>query len=115
MNTQKNITMTKETIFRLLVPLDLALDLNRLLISSKENKLGEKWERYNLNVFITGFVNLEGGKVFQQECYSTNNLPLGMVKDFIVQISSFDEKTNPEILHGFTKQLSETFFKELVS
>ncbi len=114
MNTH-NITMTKETVFRLLVPLDLALDLNRLLVSSKENNWGEKWRPYNINVFITGFVNLEGKKVFQTECYSTNSLPVGTVKDFIVQVSSFDEKTNPEILHGFTRHLSETFFKEFVS
>lgn len=107
--------MTKETVFRLLVPLDLALDLNRLLLYARENIFGEKWERYNINVFITGFVNLEGKKVFQQECYSTNNLPLATVADFIVQVSSFDEKTNPEILHSFVRQLSETFFKQLVS
>lgn len=113
MDTQN--TIKKETIFRLFIPKESALDLNRFLDASRKNNFDEKWKRYNIQVFIVGFVNLEGGKIFHPECFSTNTLPVDTVKEFIVQISSLDEKTNDQILHGFVKQLSENLFKEFVS
>lgn len=106
------ITQRKKTVIELVIPKKYALQINKVLIASNNKKFGQRWEPYNINVSISGYIQNDGEKVFEVGRISTNNLPVAAISDFILQISSFDEKTNEDILNTFAGELRRNFLFE---
>lgn len=101
----KKYTMKINTksVVEVIVPKEKALELSRLLVCSNNNSWSDAWKRHKIEVFVVGFVNEKDERIFQTECYSANNLPTDIIKEFLVQVFSLEETTNVEILQRFAE------------
>jgi hypothetical protein len=103
------VIQREKTVVELVVPKKFALQINKILIASNKRNFGQRWKPYNINICISGYIQHDGEKVFEVERISTNCLPVNVISDFILEISSFDEKTNKDILNTFTGELCHNF------
>lgn len=101
----KKYTMKINTknVIEVIIPKNKALELSRLLVCSNNNSWSDAWKRHKIKVFVVGFINEKDERVFQIESYSTNNLPTGIIKEFLVQVFSLEETTNVKILQRFAE------------